>query len=483
MKGATATLVAAAVLALAAPALARPVLVGSKKFTESVILGELITQAARDAHIEAEHRAELASTRVAWEALLRGDIDVYPDYTGTVAEELLGGVVDDDSLRTALRLRKVEMSGSLGFDDTYALGMLESRADALTVRDISDLRGHPSLRIGLSDEFYRRRDGWPGLQARYSLPQAEVRPLDHDVAYRAVQSGVVDVIDLYSTDAEIRSLGLRVLRDDQKYFPPYRAVLLYRADLGSRFPAMVELIRRLQGRISTDAMIRMNARARVDRLAEAAVAAEFLGHAAAVPTRGSRLLATTLEHLRLVGASLLVAILLGVPLGVVVHRHARLGRPLLALIGIVQTIPSLALLVSLIPLLGIGPLPALVALLLYSLLPIVRNTHAGLRAIPTALIESADVIGLSRGERLRLVELPLAAGSILAGIKTAAVINVGTATLGALVGAGGYGQPILAGIRLQDWGLLLEGAVPAAVLALVVEAMFTFIERRVVPPA
>jgi osmoprotectant transport system permease protein len=154
---------------------------------------------------------------------------------------------------------------------------------------------------------------------------------------------------------------------------------------------------------------------------------------------------------------------------------------ILAIVGIVQTIPSLALLVFLIPFLGIGGLPAMVALFLYSLLPIVRNTYAGLHDIPIQIRESAEALGLRAAARLRLVELPMAARAILAGIKTSAVINVGTATLGALIGAGGYGQPILTGIRLDDLGLILEGAVPAAVLALLVQGLFELAERWLVP--
>jgi osmoprotectant transport system permease protein len=136
--------------------------------------------------------------------------------------------------------------------------------------------------------------------------------------------------------------------------------------------------------------------------------------------------------------------------------------------------------VFMIPLLGIGGRPAIVALFLYSLLPIVRNTYAGLNDIPSSLRESAEALGLTPFARLRLIELPMAARSILAGIKTAAVINVGTATLGALIGAGGYGQPILTGIRRDDVGMILEGAIPAAILALAVQGAFELAERFLV---
>jgi osmoprotectant transport system permease protein len=185
--------------------------------------------------------------------------------------------------------------------------------------------------------------------------------------------------------------------------------------------------------------------------------------------------------LALVAAALLAAIAVAIPLGVLAARWRGVGRAVLGVVGVVQTIPSLALLVFMIPVLGIGAAPAIAALFLYGLLPIVRNTHAGLTGIAPELRESALALGLPSWARLRLVELPLAAPAILAGVKTSAVITVGTATLGALIGAGGYGQPILTGIRLASVPLILEGAIPAAALALLAQGAFDLAERAVVP--
>jgi osmoprotectant transport system permease protein len=226
-------------------------------------------------------------------------------------------------------------------------------------------------------------------------------------------------------------------------------------------------------------MIEMNARVKLERLSEANSAAEFLGvrRQARDDTRLARIGQTTLEHIQLVGISLSAAILVAIPLGIVGAQVPALGAAVLAVTGILQTLPSLALFVFMIPFFGIGAAPAVVALFLYSLLPIVRNTHAGLTGIDPALRDSALALGLPWRQRLTWIELPLASHSILAGIKTAAVINVGTATLAALIGAGGYGQPILTGIRLDDTGLILEGAIPAAGLALIVQSVFSWIER------
>ena len=466
-----------------------PVRVGSKKFTESVVLGEMAAQAVRVSGTPAVHRRELGGTTILWNALLAGEIDVYPEYTGTIAQEILSSehLEGEDALREACARRGIAMSRSLGFNDTYALGMKEENAARLGIRTISDLASHPELAMGFSNEFIDRADGWAGLRKAYALPHTNVRGLDHDLAYRGLDSGTIAVTDLYSTDAEIAFYKLRVLTDDRDFFPAYRAVLLVRTDLGARAPRAVEALRALEGKISEQDMIAMNARAKLDKVAEDRVAADFL--AQRLGTRSDvtdeslvrTLLARTYEHILLVAISLAASILVAVPLGIFAARRPRAGQVVLAVAGIFQTIPSLALLVFMIPLLGIGAPPALFAMFLYSLLPIVRNTYTGLRDIPIPARESAEAIGLPPAARLRLVELPMASRSILAGIKTSAVINVGTATLGALIGAGGYGQLILTGIRLADNWRILEGAVPAALLALIVQGLFELVERLAVP--
>jgi osmoprotectant transport system permease protein len=372
----------------------------------------------------------------------------------------------------------------LGFNNSYAIGMKETLAERLQLRKISDLCDHPELVFGFGNEFMDRADGWPGLQHKYHLPQEDVRGMDHDLAYRGIESGALEVTDLYVTDAEIPYYNLRVLEDDLHYFPVYDAVILYRADLEQRAPEAVALFKRLAGRINAQDMRELNARVKLNGESEAEVAASFLEANLALDVdpqannTWQRLWQHTREHLALVGISLSAAILVAIPLGIVAVRHARVGQIVLSIAGLIQTIPSLALFVFLIPLLGIGGQPAVVALFLYSLLPIIRNTHAGIKGISPAIVESAQALGLPSRAILRIVELPLATGSILAGIKTSAVINVGTATLAALIGAGGYGQPILTGIRLDDIGLILQGAVPAAVLALLVQGIFELIERR-----
>lgn len=478
-----------AVLATPLCAAEPAVTIGSKAFTESVILGEMLQQLAQSSGADANHRRQLGGTRVLWNALRGGDIDAYPEYTGTLVQEIFHDrdIENLEQLRQALQRQGLQMTEPLGFNNTYALGVSQRLAERLQLRTISDLRAHPQLSFGFSNEFMDRGDGWRGLQRHYRLPQADVKGLDHDLAYRGLTSGTLDVMDVYTTDAEIAYYDLRTLRDDRHYFPDYQAVILYRADLQSRAPQVVSQFRGLVGQIDEAAMQRMNAAVKLEQQGESAVAAEFLGRILNVETTHEtqsalqRIARHTIEHLILVGISLSAAIAVSIPLGIMAARRPRSGQIILAATGLLQTIPSLALFVFMIPLLGIGGPPAVVALFLYSLLPIVRNTYAGLKDIPRDLVESAQALGLPAAARLRIVELPLATRSILAGIKTSAVINVGTATLGALIGAGGYGQPILTGIRLDDIGLILQGAVPAAVLALLVQGLFELIERGLLP--
>jgi osmoprotectant transport system permease protein len=313
--------------------------------------------------------------------------------------------------------------------------------------------------------------------------------MEHALSYPALNDDAIDATDLYSTDAEIRQYNLRVLTDDLKYFPDYSALFVYRADWAKRFPAAAAALTRLEGKISEADMTRMNAKVKIDHAPAGEVADEFLsrlgftgGAANGQTSVAAQILESTKEHLWLVGTSLLAAIVVGLPLGVLAARFRLAGRVILSVVAVLYTIPGLALLVFLVPRLGIGSRPAIAALFLYSLLPIVRNTHAGLIGIAPSLRESAAALGLPALTRLLRIELPLSAGAIVAGIKTAAVINIGTATLGALVGAGGYGEPILSGITLRNTSLMLQGAVPAAVMALAAQGLFELVERRLIPP-
>jgi len=476
-------------LLLALPVQADTLRIGSKRFTESYILGEVLRRAVEGKR-PVEHRPGLGNTGIVYAALRAGSIDVYPEYTGTIAREILKveGNPSIEDLNSALASQGIGVAVRLGFNNSYALAMREDRARSLGIRTLSDLAKHPGLKLGLSQEFIGRTDGWPGLKAAYKMPYATPSGLDHGLAYEAIAAGKIDVMDIYSTDAKIERYALRVLEDDRKYFPSYEAVLLYRLEVPKRFPEAWRALQTLEGRIDERKMIRMNAAAELEgkSFAEAAALIDSDGKPQIAARRnfwgalfGPDFWRLTGEHLLLVFASLAASIVIGVPLGVAAAKLPKTEQAILGTVGVIQTIPSLALFAFLIALTGtIGTWPALIALLLYALLPIVRNTCTGLTGIVRGMRQAAMALGLEPRDRLWLIEVPLALPAILAGIKTSAVINVGTATIAAFIGAGGYGERIASGLALNDNVTLLAGAIPAAALALLIQGVFEFCERQ-----
>ncbi|MEP6559080.1 MAG: glycine betaine ABC transporter substrate-binding protein [Burkholderiales bacterium] len=517
--------------------------IGSKRFTESYVLAEILAQTvAPQLQRRPQIKQGLGNTAIVYEALRSGAIDLYPEYTGTIANELLklSGTDSLTAINEGLAPLGLAAAVPLGFNDGYALAMRAADAKARGVRNLSDLARHPELKLGLSNEFIGRADGWRGLKDRYQLPQQPIG-LDHGLAYDAVGNKQVDVIDIYTTDAKIDRLGLTVLKDDLTYFPRYDAVVLYRADVPRRFPnAWAALQQKLQGRIDEASMIAMNARAELDGVAFDVIARDWLATAAAPsvvaasgvgatgvastvaaasiadaasfaagtavgvgagrtalaaaaasPDPSARgfwgklfgpdLARLTWQHLMLVVVSVGIAALIAIPLGIAVFRHPRTRAVVVGATGLLQTVPSLALLAVLIWLLSaIGTLPALVALTLYSLLPILRNTTTGLATVPAGLVMAAKALGLTQRQSMQEIQLPLALPTVIAGVRTATSIAIGTATIAAFIGAGGYGERIVTGLALNDGQLLLAGALPAALLALLSEAVFELVERTLV---
>jgi osmoprotectant transport system permease protein len=462
------------------------VVIGSKKFTESYVLGEIAKRSLRNAGIPAEHRQGMGGTIILWEALRGGQIDAYPEYTGTIATEILKSdpSMSLDQIRASLEKLGVGVTAPLGFNNTYALVMRRNEAQRLGIRTISDLKKYPELKFGLTHEFLARKDGWQPLRQRYGLPQQKIIAIDHSLGYSALVNSSIDVKDAYSTDAKIEENNLIVLEDDLQFFPKYEAVFLFRS---SSNPDAVAVLKRLEGTLDEQRMIRLNAEA--ERTKNYARAANlYFDQSSNSPNTGDdsfprKLARWTLRHLQLAGFSLLLSVSVGIPLGIAASRGGVVGHVLLGFVGVVQTIPSLALLALLVPLpfFGISVRTAIAALFLYGLLPIVRNTATGLQDIPRSLRESAVALGLSPMARLWKIYLPIASRSILSGIKTSAVINIGTATLAALIGAGGLGEPIISGLDLNDHVTILEGAIPAAVLALLVQWCFDLLDRFLIP--
>ena len=509
------TLALALAVAQATPS-ARPIIVASKPFGESFILCEMFAQLLEARGFRVDRRPGLGATEIAFAALRTNAIDVYPEYTGTGMLAILG----DTTRRTpqeafghvATEFRRrfdTRWLPPLGFENTYAISVRRETAVRHGLRTLTDLaRVAPRLRAGFTADFIGRADGLPGLAGAYGLKFREVRPLVAAVKYQAVASGDVDIIDGYSTDGLIARYDLIVLEDNRGFFPPYQASALVSPSFVRDVPAGIAALTELSGRIDERMMRALNRRLEVDGVAVDVVARfalDTLGLVESASTDSTRVgrigdrptvrqsfvraifveraafTQRVFRHLLLSSVSLVLAALVAIPLGLALERRRRVAEPLVRLTGLMQTIPGIALLAFMIPLLGIGVVPALVALFIYSLYPIVRNTYSGVRDADPVAVSAAHALGMTPTQVLRHVRLPLAAPTIMAGVRTAAVINVGTATLAAFIGAGGLGEPIVTGLALSDTGLILAGAIPAAVLAVIVDVALGACERAVTP--
>ncbi|HEY2140372.1 MAG TPA: glycine betaine ABC transporter substrate-binding protein, partial [Chthoniobacterales bacterium] len=368
----------------ASPCGAEPTVIGSKKFTESYVLAEIAKRAFENAGLAAEHRPGMGGTIILWQALKNEQITIYPEYTGTIAEEILKSPsATTAEIREQLGKFGVGMTAELGFNNTYALVMRRDTAERKAIRTIGDLRNHPELKFGLTHEFLDRQDGWRPLADKYRLQTSNLVGIDHGLGYEALRKGDIDVKDAYSTDAKIGENDLVALEDDLRFFPQYKAVYLYRLALPTQ---SVDVLRHLEGTIDEKRMIRLNVEAERTKNYAAAADLYFRGDdSAALVNRGEpfvhKLRRWTLRHLELAGISLLLSILVGIPLGIAASRGGAVGQVILGFTGAVQTIPSLALLALLVPLpfFGISVRTAIAALFLYGLLPIVRNTATGLQ--------------------------------------------------------------------------------------------------------
>jgi osmoprotectant transport system permease protein len=492
----------------------RAVIVASKPFGESYLLCEIFAQLLESRGLTVERRPGLGATEIAFGALRTGAIDVYPEYTGTglvaiLHDSLADSVLADPRAVFAHVARRfadayhVRWLPPLGFQNTYAIAVTRATATRYGLRTLSDLgRESPNLTAGFTADFIGRSDGLVGLSRVYGLRPRAVRPLAPAVKYQALASGAVDVIDGYSTDGLLARYDLVTLIDDRHFFPPYEAAALVTEKLEQELPRAVDALTLLSGRLDEKTMRQLNRRVEVDGEDVRVVAADELralgliggGKATAklegrprsgfgmyLWDRRADLVSLTLRHLLLVGLALLAAVVVAVPLGLFLERTRRLAEPTIGALGVLQTIPSIALLAFMIPLLGVGVAPALVALWLYALYPIARGTYTGVRDADPEAVAAAEALGTTPVQRLLWVRLPLAAPVIMAGIRTAAVITVGAATLAAFIGAGGLGEPIVAGLALADTRMILSGALPAALLALLVDGVLAVVERLTAP--
>ena len=460
--------------------------VGAKHFNEGYILSEMVSLLLEDKGFAVDRKFSLGGTSVCFEALRNGAIDVYPEYTGTISSEILkqNSTLKIQELKQLLHTKyNLEISEPFGFNNTYAILIKPEIAQKYQLKNMSDLRNVPNLKGGLSYEFLKREDGWAKLSTFYQLKQNPVG-LEHGLAYKAILNNEIDFTDAYSTDGEIIQYKLMLLDDNLKFFPSYQAVAFYSQKLPQEAK---KVIQKLQGLLSEKEMQRLNSIALFQKKNFKEIAQTFLieknlikKQKTEIDSNWKEIISHSLVHLKLTFLSLFLAILVAIPLGIFLYRFQPLLKPVLYLTGILQTIPSIALLALMIPFLGIGVVPAIVALFIYAILPILRNTIIGLYSVDPQLKKVATAIGLTEYKRLILIELPLAVPMIITGIRTAAVINVGTATLAAFIGAGGLGEFIVTGLALNNTNLILQGAIPSAILAIMLELGFEVIERLLV---
>lgn len=468
-----------------------PIRIASKNFNESYLLSEISAQLLESRGYKVRRQFGLGGTLICYGALTNDQIDLYIEYTGTITQAILKR---SDALSLAAIREEIpadlELLQPFGFNNTYALTMRAEQADSLGLTTISDLVAAPELRVVVSHEFLERNDGWPGLKATYGFTTTP-SGIEHGLAYQALADGAIDVTDAYSTDGELARYNLRMLEDDRAFFPEYLALPLVRKDLPQ---GAKEVLLELADTLTASSMQALNAQvlvgsdkgeADIAATAQKFLVAQGMISSTDLSSTSSRmwrgLWRNTLRHLQLTLIALGFAVVVGVGVGLLVFRNSNVASAVVYLCGLLQTIPSIALLALMIPLLGIGLLPAIVALFLYALLPILRNTVVALGTIDPELVRTAKAIGLSRSERMRHVLVPMALPNIFAGVRTAAVISVGTATLAAFIGAGGLGDPIVTGLSLNDTNLILQGAIPAACLAMGIELGFEVLERFVIP--
>lgn len=461
--------------------------VGAKHFNEGYILSEMIAILLQDAGFDVERKFNLGGTAVTFEALRTNAIDIYPEYSGTITYEILNLQKKHTlgQVRALVKARyDLEVSEPYGFNNTYALVMDKDKAKRLEIDRISDLQKHHELTLGVSYEFLKRRDGWEALGSFYMLPHKAVG-LEHGLAYQAMRQNEIDVTDAYSTDGEVQRYDLKLLKDDKRFFPDYQAISFYRSSLPLRAKTVIA---KLVSSISEEEMQALNSLALFEKKSHFEIAREFLKNKKLIEYNGGErlsgwkeILDKTFVHLKLTLLALIAAVLVAVPLGVLIYKYPVFSKWVLYFTGILQTIPSIALLALMIPIFGIGIVPALVALFLYALLPILRNTVIGLVTVDPELKKVASAIGINDRRRLLLIEVPLAMPAIITGIRTAGVINVGTATLAAFIGAGGLGEFIVTGLALNSTSLILKGAIPAALLAVLMELGFEGFEFLLIP--
>ena len=475
----------------AAFAAGEKIIIGSKMHAESYLLAELMAQLLENGGFDVERKFGFGGTLICYNALEAGEIDLYPEYTGTISEAIFtaserpGENPELADFNEILNPKGLKVFSPFGFSNSYAMAIKKTLSDERNIDSISDLKNHTDITVSFSHEFLNREDGWLSMKQVYGLDFAPTG-IQHGLAYKAIDEGFIDLTDAFTTDGDIERYGLVNLEDDLSFFPKYYGVSFTRLEFSDQ---AVSLLMQLENKLSDQKMRELNAKVVVDKKTFAVVAGNFLAENAFISqsdldgqnTLMDSLVKNTITHIKLTLIALVLGCFVGLVAAFLIFRSVKLSRSVIYFTGLLQTIPSIALLALMIPILGIGEIPAITALFLYSLLPILRSAITALTTIDPVLSNMSRAIGMTRYQQLRYVLFPLALPNILSGIKTAAIICIGTATLAAFIGAGGLGEPIVTGLALNDTNLILQGAIPAACLAIIVELLFEMLEKRIIP--
>ena len=485
----------------------KQIIISSKAFTENIVLSEMLALLLEEKYnFKVVRKFNMGGTKLIFDSLINGYVDVYPEYTGTGYAMILKQSGEKDPKKTYKIIKKEFLkrfdliwSLPLGFENNYALLVKEKDIRFKKINLISQLQNQAhSLRLAMDYEFAERKDGFESFSKNYkfSWSKNNLFAMNQGLMHSALNNKKVDMIMAYSTDARIKAFNLKTLKDDKKFFPAYEAAYLTRVDVLKHFPKLKKAFYDLEGHISEKEMIFLNYQVDQLKYEVPMVVKNFLIQKKLLTgkvqdlkkqnlmayyfSKKDYLLKIFIEHLILTFVSLFFALLVAIPIGIWATRNRQVEKIVFTLVNALQTIPSLALLGFLIPFLGIGFVPAVATLFVYSLLPLIRNTFEGIKNVDRNFVEASAGMGLSLWQILRFIQIPLALPMIMAGVRTSTVIVVGTATLAAFIGAGGLGDPIFRGIATLDSRLIFLGAVPACLLAIFLDKSLGFLETLVI---
>ena len=484
------------------------VIIGSKIFTENILLAEMLSLLLEEKYnFKVIRKFNLGGTKLVFDSLINKEIDIYPEYTGTGYTMILKMSGETHPKKTYKIVKRefldqfsLVWSLPLGFENTYALAVRNSDSRFKKINNISQLKEKTNmLNIGMGHEFMERKDGYSNFIKKYQLnfQKDKTWTMNQGLMYSALKNKKMDIIMAYSTDGRIEAFNLKTLKDDKHFFPAYEVAYLTREEFLKYYPRIKKAFKELEGNITEKEMIFLNSQ--VDQLKYdlSQTARNFLIEKNLLEddiqnlkqqswldyyiSKKEYFFKIFYEHLKLIFVSLFFALLLAIPIGVWASYNIQVEKTVFLIVNTLQTVPSLALLAIFIPFLGIGFWPAVVTLFIYSLLPIIRNTFEGIKNIDRVFVSAGAGIGLNSWQVLRYIQIPLALPMILAGVRTSAVIVVGTATLAAFIGAGGLGDPIFRGIATLNSKLIFLGAVPACLLAIFIDRFLALLEIAIIP--